>query len=263
MTNISDAFKNKKAFIGFVVACDPNFEKSIDYVETLADAGTDLIEIGVPFSDPIADGPVIQEAGLRAFKNGVSTKRVFEMVAEIRKRTSVPLVLLVYLNNVFKYGYANFFDTCHQLNINGVIIPDLPVEERSEVACFAQKTDCSLIPLVAPTSGNRIKKIVAEANGFVYAVSSLGVTGARDRITTDLDTLVSDIRKFTNTPIAVGFGIHSPKQAAKITQTADGVIVGSAIVKIIAQEGMHAEEKLIDYVSNMKKALKQTEINQI
>ena len=263
MTNISNAFKNKKAFIGFVVACDPNFEKSIDYVKTLADAGTDVIEIGVPFSDPIADGPVIQEAGLRAFKNGVSTKRVFEMVAKIREKTTVPLVLLVYLNNVFKYGYDKFFSACQQLNINGVIIPDLPVEERSEVAAFAKKADCSLIPLVAPTSGNRIKKIVAGTDGFVYAVSSLGVTGARDRITTDLDTMVSNIKQFTDAPIAVGFGIHSPEQAVEIAKTADGVIVGSAIVKIIAQEGTHAEGKLIDYVSNMKKALKYPEINRI
>ncbi|KRL01823.1 tryptophan synthase subunit alpha [Liquorilactobacillus capillatus] len=255
MTNISDAFKNKKAFIGFTVACDPDFEKSVDYVKTLAAAGTDLVEIGVPFSDPIADGPVIQEAGLRAFKSGVSTKRVFEMVAKIREESSVPLVLLVYLNNVFKYGYAKFFATCQDLKIGGVIIPDLPVEERAEVAVFAKNSGCSLIPLVAPTSGTRIKKIVTDADGFVYAVSSLGVTGARNKIATNLQKMITDIKQFTDTPVAVGFGIHSPEQAAQISQVADGVIVGSAIVKIIAQEGRHADKKLTDYVHAMKTAL--------
>ncbi|KRN07221.1 tryptophan synthase [Liquorilactobacillus sucicola DSM 21376 = JCM 15457] len=255
MTNISDAFKNKKAFIGFTVACDPNFTKSIDYVKTLAKAGTDIVEIGVPFSDPVADGPVIQAAGQRAFKSGVSTKRVFEMVAKIREETTVPLVLLVYLNNVFKYGYARFFAACQQLKIGGVIIPDLPVEERAEVAPFAKKASCALIPLVAPTSGERIKKIIADTDGFIYAVSSLGVTGARNKITTDLKKMVSDIKQLTAVPVAVGFGVHSPEQAATISKSADGVIVGSAIVKIIAQEGVHAEQQLTDYVHTMKNAL--------
>ncbi|MFT8726398.1 MAG: tryptophan synthase subunit alpha [Liquorilactobacillus ghanensis] len=253
---LTNAFSNDhKALIGFVTAGDPSFEKSVSEILTLAQAGTDIIEIGIPFSDPVADGPVIQAADLRAFAAGMTTERVFDLVAAVRQKSQVPLALLVYLNNVFKYGYERFFKRCEELQIGGLIIPDLPAEERPEVLPFAQKYGCALIPLVAPTSGQRIPKVVAGASGFVYAVSSMGVTGTRQQIQTNLKQMIAEIRQATDLPIAVGFGIHTPAQAAEIATVADGVIVGSAIVKLIAENDSAVSAKLDDYVQQLKTAI--------
>lgn len=247
----------KKAFIGFLTAGDPTFEKSVAQVLALAQGGTDIVEIGIPFSDPVADGPVIQAADLRAFAAGITTDRVFELVAAVRQKSQVPLAFLVYLNNVFKYGYEKFFKRCAELQVGGLIIPDLPFEERGEVLPYAQKYGVALIPLVAPTSGDRISQVVKDAAGFVYVVSSMGVTGMRKQIKTDLKQLISQIRQATNVPVAVGFGIHTPQQAQKVVTTADGAIVGSAIVKIIAENNEQTLTKLTDYAQAMKAAVTQ------
>lgn len=250
------AFTNQhKAFIGFVTAGDPTFEKSVAAILALAAGGADVIEVGVPFSDPVADGPVIQDADLRAFAAGITTTKVFELVGEVRKKSDVSLVLLVYLNNIFKYGYDRFFSKCKQVGIDGVIIPDLPMEERSEVLPFTLKYQCALIPLVAPTSGDRIPQIVQETTGFVYVVSSMGVTGVRSQLDSNLEDMITAIRKSTDAPIAVGFGIHTPEQAAKIAAIADGVIVGSAIVKIIAENTAVTIEKITGYTRQMGAAI--------
>ncbi|MFT8446350.1 MAG: tryptophan synthase subunit alpha [Liquorilactobacillus nagelii] len=255
-TTLTNAFpKNRKALIGFVTAGDPSFEQSVAEILTLAQAGTDIIEIGIPFSDPVADGPVIQAADLRAFAAGMTTERVFELVTAVRQKSQVPLALLVYLNNVFKYGYERFFKRCAELQIGGLIIPDLPAEERAEVLPFAQKYGCALIPLVAPTSGKRIPQVVAGTSGFVYAVSSMGVTGTREEIKTNLTKMLAQIRQATDLPIAVGFGIHTAKQAADVAAIADGVIIGSAIVQLIAAKDETVSDKLDHYVRELKAAI--------
>ncbi|KRM89570.1 tryptophan synthase subunit alpha [Liquorilactobacillus vini] len=255
-TTLTNAFKkSSKTFIGFLTAGDPTFEKSVKQILALAEAGTDIIEIGIPFSDPVADGPVIQAADLRAFAAEITTDKVFELVAAVRQKSQVPLAFLVYLNNVFKYGYEKFFKRCAKLQVGGLIIPDLPFEERAEVLPFAQKYGVALIPLVAPTSGQRIPSVVKDATGFVYAVSSMGVTGVRDQINTDLAKMVAEIHQATDVPVAIGFGIHTPQQAARVAQVADGVIVGSAIVKIIAQNKQQTLTELKKYATAMKKAL--------
>lgn len=253
--SIGDAFNHGKAFIGFVTGGDPTPEASEEIILKMAEAGCDLIEIGIPFSDPIAEGPVIQEADLRALAAGTTTDEIFELAARVRKQTRVPLALLTYLNPVFQYGYENFCAKCKESGINGLIIPDMPFEEKEELAGSAKKYDVDIISLIAPTSEARIQKIAAEAEGFVYVVSSMGVTGIRSEIKTDLNTMISAIKEVTPVPAAVGFGINTPEQAAQIAQTADGVIVGSAIVKIIAEYGTAAAPYVYDYVKSMKDAV--------
>lgn len=256
MTKLNEVFANKKAFIAFVVAGDPDFAACADNIVALAEAGADLVEIGIPFSDPVADGSVIQAADLRAFAAGSTTAKVFELVAEVRKRTQVPLVFLTYCNLVYQYGYDEFFTRCAELAISGAIIPDLPLEERDEVKPIAEAHGCQIIPLVTPTTPpERIAQIVADVDGFIYVVSSMGITGTRDTINTDLDQLIANIRKYTTTPTAIGFGIHTPEQAAQMGAIADGVIVGSAIVDIIGQYGHEAPAHLQAYVKAMRAAL--------
>lgn len=255
MSNISKAFANKKAFIAFFTAGDPDFETTVELVKAAAEAGADLVELGIPFSDPIADGPVIQAANLRAFASGTTTDRVFEMVAEIRKFTDVPLVFLTYLNPIFKYGYEDFFEKCAKTGVDGVIVPDLPIEEKREASEVAGKYGVDVISLIAPTSKERIRKIAAEASGFLYIVSSMGVTGVRSEITTDLDAVVREIRATTDTPAAIGFGISTPEQAAKMSKIADGAIVGSAIVRIVEKYGRESVPHVAEYVRSMKEAV--------
>jgi tryptophan synthase alpha chain len=219
-------------------------------------AGADLIELGIPFSDPIADGAVIQEANLRAFKDNTTTDRVFDMVKEIRKTSSGPLAFLTYLNPVFKYGYDEFFAKCSQLDVGGIIIPDLPLEEKYEASDVAQKYGVDIISLIAPTSEGRIKDIAKSASGFIYVVSSMGTTGVRKEITTDLDGILRAIKENTDVPAAIGFGISTPEQAKKYSQIADGVIVGSALVKIIAEHGKDSSPYIYEYVKSMKDAIR-------
>jgi tryptophan synthase alpha chain len=255
MNRIPSAFTHKKAFIGFVTGGDPTIEASEQIILEMIAAGADLIEIGIPFSDPIAEGPVIQEANIRALKAGASTARIFELAEKIRKKSEVPLVFLTYLNPVFHYGYENFFARMQEVGVDGIIIPDLPYEEKGEVVTFAEKYDIDVITLVAPTSKQRIAEIARSASGFIYVVSSLGVTGVRSEITTDLGEIISTVRSVTNVPVAVGFGIHTPAQATEIAAIADGVIVGSAIVKIVAEYGEKATDKVYEYVQEMKAGL--------
>lgn len=254
MSKIANAFKNGKAFIGFLTAGDPTNEKTIEYILAMEEAGCDLIEIGIPFSDPMAEGVVIQEANVRALKHNTTTDDVFDIVKEVRVKTDVPLVFLTYINPVFFYGYEEFFKKCKELGVDGIISPDLPYEEKGEIADIARRNDVDVISLIAPTSKERIQKIAGDASGFIYVVSSLGVTGMRSEIKTDLNAIIEDIRDVTDLPLAVVFGINTPEQSREIGKIADGVIVGSAIVKIIEEHGENATDALKEYVSSMKKA---------
>lgn len=254
MSKIANAFKNGTAFIGFLTAGDPTIDKTVEFILEIVDAGCDLVEIGIPFSDPMAEGVVIQDANVRALKHNTTTDDVFEIVRRVREKTDVPIVFLTYINPVFFYGYEKFFKRCAELGVDGIISPDLPYEEKGEIADIALSNDVDVISLIAPTSKQRIQKIASDATGFIYVVSSLGVTGMRSEIKTDLNAILSDIREVTDLPLAVGFGINTPEQASNIGQIADGVIVGSAIVKIIEECGEDAAEPLREYVSSMKKA---------
>jgi tryptophan synthase alpha chain len=255
MSRIPTAFAGGKAFIGFVTGGDPSLEQTEEYIMAMIAAGVNLVEIGIPFSDPIAEGPVIQEANLRALAAGTTVDLLFELVRRLRLKTQVPLVFLTYLNPVLHYGYRRFFATCQEAGIDGIIIPDLPFDEKDEIRVAATSHDVDIISLIAPTSEGRIASIAKDASGFIYLVSSMGVTGVRSRITTDLRAIVDVVRSVTDVPVAVGFGVHSPEQADQIGQIADGVIVGSAIVKIIAEDPATAAAELHDYVSQMKLAL--------
>jgi tryptophan synthase alpha chain len=254
MSNIAQAFQNGKAFIGFVTGGDPSIEKTKEFLLGMIKAGADLVEIGIPFSDPIAEGPVIQEANIRALSAGATVEKLFVLVQDLRKETAVPLVFLTYLNPVFHYGYDAFFKRCNNSGLDGIIIPDLPFEEQAEVRDAASQYGIDLISLIAPTSEQRIRDIAKTAAGFIYLVSSMGVTGVRSEITTDLASMTAAIRSVTKVPVAIGFGIHSPAQAAQMAAIADGVIVGSAIVRIIAEHGGDAGTHVYRYVKEMKEA---------
>lgn len=255
MSNIKNAFENKKAFIGFVTAGDPDLQVSEQIMLNMAKGGCDLIEIGIPFSDPIAEGPVIQEANLRSLSQGTTTDNVFELTKKVAAQTDIPLVYMTYLNVLFKYGYDRFLQKAKDAGISGVIIPDLPYEEKDEVQSVAEHYGIDVISLIAPTSEDRIKMIAGEAQGFVYTVSSLGVTGTREEIKTDLESITKAIREVTDTPVAIGFGINTPEQAKKYSHIADGIIVGSAIVKIVAEYGEKSPQKVYEYVKSMKDAI--------
>ena len=255
MSNIKNAFKNGKAFIGFVTGGDPSIEKTREFILEMIRTGADLVEIGIPFSDPIAEGPVIQEANNRALAAGTTVDKLFTLVAHLRKETSVPLVFLTYLNPVFHYGYDLFFKRCADSGLDGIIIPDLPFEEQPPVREAASKHNIDLISLIAPTSEARIKEIAKTATGFIYLVSSMGVTGIRSEIKTDLASITAAIKSVTSLPVAIGFGIHTPAQAAEMAKIADGVIVGSAIVKIAAEHGAAAGPHIYRYVKEMKEAV--------
>lgn len=254
MSKIKNAFENGTAFIGFLTAGDPSLDKTVEFILAMEEAGCDLIEIGIPFSDPMAEGVVIQEANVRALKNNVTTDDVFEVIRRVREKSDVPLVFLTYINPVFFYGYDRFFRKCQELGVDGIISPDIPFEEKDEINPIASKYGVDVISLIAPTSKQRIQMIAEDANGFIYVVSSLGVTGMRAEIKTDLEAIIDDIREVTDIPVAVGFGINTPDQAENISKYSDGVIVGSAIVKIIEEHGEEATEYLKDYVKSMKEA---------
>jgi tryptophan synthase alpha chain len=245
----------RKAFIAFVTGGDPSLERSEEYILALIEGGADIIEIGIPFSDPIAEGPVIQEANLRALAAGTTVDGIFDLVRSLRRTTQVPIVLLTYLNPVHHYGYEAFFATCAEAGVDGIIIPDLPYDEKNEIAKPAVAHGIDIISLIAPTSAERITTIAASASGYIYLVSSLGVTGVRNEITTDLAAITRLIRSATSVPVAVGFGIHTSEQAHAIAREADGVIVGSAIVRMIAADPQGAPATLTAYARAMKSAL--------
>lgn len=256
MTETAKAFENGKAFIPFITCGDPDLETTAKIVREAVANGADLIELGIPFSDPTAEGPVIQGANIRALKGGVTTDKVFNLVRELRKDVTVPMVFMTYSNVVFSYGADKFISTCKEIGINGLILPDLPYEEKEEFLPQCKKYGVDLIPLIAPTSENRIAMIAKEADGFIYLVSSLGVTGTRSEISTDLKSIVDVIRQNTSVPCAIGFGISTPEQAKKMADIADGAIVGSAIIKIIEQYGKDASKYVGEYVKSMKDAIR-------
>lgn len=255
MSKIQSAFKNGKAFIAFITCGDPDLATTEAAVCAAVANGADLIELGIPFSDPTAEGPVIQGANLRALQGGVTTDKIFAMTERLRKKVSVPLVFMTYANVIFSYGAEKFMAACQQIGIDGLILPDIPFEEKEEFLPLARRYGIEMISMIAPTSADRIAMIAREAEGFLYVVSSLGVTGTRNKIDTDLASMVRTVRDNTKVPCAIGFGISTPQQARQMGKFADGVIVGSAIVKLMAQYGTAAPDKVGAYVRSMKNAL--------
>ena len=256
MSKIKSAFKNEKAFIAFITCGDPDLETTAAAVRAAAENGADLIELGIPFSDPTAEGPVIQGANLRALRGGISTDKIFAFVKELRSDVTIPMVFMTYANVVFSYGAEKFISTCREIGIDGLILPDLPFEEKEEFQPICSKYGIDLVSLIAPTSENRIAMIAKEAEGFLYIVSSLGVTGMRSEIKTDLASIVDVVRQNTDIPCAIGFGISTPEQAKKMADISDGVIVGSAIIKLLERHGKDAPKYIGRYVKSMKDAIR-------
>ena len=257
MSNLSKAFDHGKAFVAFITCGDPDLETTAACVRAMAEAGADLIDLGIPFSDPTAEGPVIQSANVRALSGGVTTEKIFDLVRELRTDVTIPMVFMTYANVVYSYGAEKFISICRDIGIDGLILPDVPYEERDEFAPLCAQYGLDLVPLVAPTSEQRIAKIARDAQGFIYIVSSLGVTGVRSEITSDIGSVVALIRENTDLPCAVGFGISTPEQARDMAAKSDGAIVGSAIVKLIAQHGKDAALHVGAYVKSMKDGVRQ------
>ena len=256
MNKLQQVFSNGKAFIPFITAGDPSLEITEQLVLQMAEAGADLIELGIPFSDPIAEGPVIQEADNRALSGGATTDKIFAMAGRIRKSCHVPIAFMTYINPIFAYGADRFMENCQKFGIDALIVPDVPFEEKAELLTFCTKYDVNLISMIAPTSNNRIRMIASEAKGFVYCVSSMGVTGVRQEIGNNVEQMIKLVKEVKDIPCAIGFGISTPEQAMKMAQFADGIIVGSAIVKIIGQYGVDCLPHVVEYVRNMRNAIK-------
>ena len=264
MSDLAKAFDHGKAFIAFLTCGDPDLETTAVAVRAAAQNGADLIELGIPFSDPTAEGPVIQAANLRALQSGTTTDKIFDLVHELRRDVTIPMVFMTYANVVFSYGTDRFLSNCRDAGIDGLILPDVPYEEKEEFLPACRKYGVEFVSLIAPTSENRIAPtsenriamIAREAEGFLYIVSSLGVTGERSEIKTDLASIVALVRQSTDIPCAIGFGISTPEQAKKMADLSDGAIVGSAIVKLLAQYGKDAPEHIGAYVKEMKDALR-------
>ena len=259
MSKIRKAFENGKAFIPFITCGDPDLKTTAAVVREAVKNGADLIELGIPFSDPTAEGPTIQGANLRALSGGVRTDQIFDLVRELRTDVTVPMVFMTYANVVFSYGAERFISTCREIGIDGLILPDLPYEEKEEFQPLCRRYGVDLISLIAPTSEKRISMIAAEAEGFLYIVSSLGVTGTRSEITTDLSSIVGVVRENTDIPCAIGFGISTPEQAVKMAAVSDGAIVGSAIIKILEKYGRDAAPHVGAYVKAMKDAVRSSQ----
>ncbi|MCI8639076.1 MAG: tryptophan synthase subunit alpha [Coprococcus sp.] len=255
MIKMKEAFENKKAFIPFITGGDPSLDVTKKLLIALQEAGADLIEVGIPFSDPIAEGPVIQEADVRALAGGCTTDKLFDAIAEVQDQLHVPIVFMTYMNAVYTYGKERFMKRCVECGLSGIIVPDMPYEEKEELSGVCHKYGVELVSLIAPTSHDRIKRIAEEAEGFLYCVSSLGVTGVRKDITTNIKEMIDQVRETTDIPCAVGFGIATPKQAREMAEAADGAIVGSAIVKMIAEYGEDCVPYVADYVREMKAAV--------
>ena len=256
MSKIKSAFENGKAFIPFITCGYPDLETTANVVRAAVENGADLIELGIPFSDPTAEGAVIQTANYRALEGGVTTDKIFDFVKELRSEIKIPLVFMTYANVVFSYGAQKFAETCRKIELDGLILPDLPFEEKEEFLEPCRKNGIDLISLIAPTSENRIAKIAKEAEGFLYVVSSLGVTGTRKEIKTDLASIVKVVRENTQIPCAIGFGVSTPEQAQKMGSIADGVIVGSAIIKLIGQYEKDSPARVGEFVKSMKDAIR-------
>lgn len=256
MSSLKTAFEKGKAFIPFITCGDPDLETTEQIIYAMERAGADLIELGIPFSDPTAEGPVIQEANIRALKNKITTDDVFVLVQRVRKTIRIPFAFMTYANVVFSYGAEKFMKNCQKSGINGLILPDIPFEEKDEFAASCREYGIEFVSLIAPTSHDRIRTIAADAEGFVYCVSSLGVTGTRTKITTDVASMVKLVKEAKDIPCAIGFGISTPEQAKEMARHADGVIVGSAIVKICAKYGKDCVPQIEQYVREMKDAIR-------
>ncbi|MCL2045149.1 MAG: tryptophan synthase subunit alpha [Oscillospiraceae bacterium] len=256
MNKIQQAFIKGKAFIPYITGGDPDMETTEKLIYALAEAGADIIEIGIPFSDPIAEGPVIEAASARALEAGCTTDKLFELVSRVSSRVDIPLLFMTYYNPVFVYGLSRFTDMCSQVGIDGLIVPDLPFEEREELLKPCQSCGLELISLIAPTSVERINNIASNSSGFLYCVSSLGVTGVRTSLHDYAANMISQVKEVSDIPCAVGFGISTPQQAKEIATFADGVIVGSAIVSIIEEHGRDSISPVSSYVSTMVEAMR-------
>lgn len=259
MSRIYEAFKDKKAFIPFITGGDPCLGATEQFIYAMEKAGADLIEIGVPFSDPVAEGVVIQEANERALLAGTTTDLLFNTIKKTREKVKIPMVFLTYLNPIYTYGTERFMKRCQECGIDGVIVPDMPYEEKGEIKDICAAYGIEIISLIAPTSHERIHMIAKDATGFIYCVSSLGVTGVRSNIQTNLSKMIEEVRSVTQVPCAVGFGIATAEQAYEVAKVADGAIVGSAIVKLVEQYGEQATEAIYKYVREMKKAVERAE----
>lgn len=256
MSKIKNAFFSGKAFIPFITCGDPDLQTTAKIVRAMEKSGADLIELGIPFSDPTAEGPVIQAANLRALTGGVTTDKIFDLVRDLRTDVKVPLVFMTYANVVFSYGTERFVRTCAEIGIDGIILPDVPFEEKGDFLSVCEQYGVDFISLVAPTSEHRIAMIAREAKGFLYVVSSLGVTGVRSEIKTDISSITDMVRANSSVPCAVGFGISNPEQARKMAAFADGVIAGSAIVRLVGQYGRDCVPYVADFVKSMKDAIR-------
>ena len=255
MSKIKNAFANGRAFIPFITCGDPDLTTTAACVREMINSGASLIELGIPFSDPTAEGVVIQAANVRALQGGTTTDKVFELVRDLRRDVKIPMVFMTYANVVFGYGAEKFISTCAAIGIDGLILPDVPFEEKDEFQPLCRKFGVDLISMVAPTSENRIAMIAREAEGFLYVVSSLGVTGTRNKIITDLAPIMKVIRENTNIPCEIGFGISTPEQARAMANLSDGAIIGSAIIKILERYGLDAPKHVGAYAKTITEAL--------
>ena len=256
MNKLQQVFATGKAFIPFITAGDPSIEITGHLVLQMAEAGADLVELGIPFSDPVAEGHVIQDADNRALSGGATTDKIFIMMERIRKSYNVPIAFMTYVNPIFTYGTDRFMKNCQEVGIDAVIVPDVPYEEKDELMPFCSKFNVNLVSMIAPTSKNRIRMIASEAQGFIYCVSSMGVTGVRQEIGSDVEEMIKLVKEVKDIPCAIGFGISTPEQAVRMVEFSDGVIVGSAIVKIVEQYGVSCVPHVVEYVRMMKNAIK-------
>jgi tryptophan synthase alpha chain len=249
--------KKEKALITFITAGDPDRDTTVDLVVAMGKAGADIVELGIPYSDPVADGIVIQESSLRALKAGIKIGGIMDIVKDIRKQSAIPLLYLVYYNCIFKYGIERFMKECNESGIDGLIIPDLPLEERGEIVELANENNVSIIPMVAPTSEERVKNVLQHGRGFVYCVSTNGVTGTREQVATDLSGYMNLVKQYSEIPRAIGFGVSSPAMAKEFSKYGEGVIVGSAIIKLIAgaKDKIEAVSKVESFVKELKAAI--------
>lgn len=250
---------NKKALITFITAGDPNFKTSKEIIFELEKSGADIIELGIPFSDPMADGPTIQTASERALKKGATLNHVLELVREVRKKSRIPIILFGYYNPIFVYGAARFAKDARDAGADGVLIVDLPPEEAQELKLYTDKAGLDLIFLLTPTSDDSRMEFVSRlASGFIYYVSVAGITGARKELSNTIHEYVKKVRCFTSLPVCVGFGISNARQAGEVSRLADGVIVGSAIVKLIEknQDAPGLAQKVGRFAAELKKGMK-------
>ena len=254
MSNIRNAFSNK-ALIGFVMAGDPDLDTTKEIIISMAKAGADMVELGIPFSDPIAESSVIQSANLRALKSETYLPRIFEMIKDVRKNTDISIIFHTYINPVFNYGYENFFKMCNETKVDGVVIPDLPYEEKQEIKEYADKNEVDIISFVVPTEEDRIKTIAKEATGFIYFVPSIGATKAMEGHTKELTDVIEVLKQSTEIPVAIGFGINTIQQAEFFSKMADGIIIGNAIVKIVEKYGKESANHVYVYVNSLKEVM--------